>query len=217
MELEKAHELTFAETEPGVVNSLGVFVKQEIQRFNRLLSVIRESLIYLEKAIAGTYVMSIELEKMFGKFLDGKVPDNWTEVGYPCLKPLGSWMQDLIKRIEFIGGWLYNGPPNSYWVPSFFFPQGFMTASLQTYARKNLVAIDTLAFKTNVMARIDAREVTDKPETGIYMHGLFMQGARWESGKRIVDDSQIGVTIVQFPVIWLEPILEEDMRTEKQF
>jgi dynein heavy chain len=107
MDLGKAHESTFALTEDGVDNSLGVFVKQEIQRFNRLLSVIKSTLRDLVRAIAGTVVMSMDLEKMFGKFLDGKVPDNWTGVGYPCLKPLGSWMKDLLKRIQFISGWLY--------------------------------------------------------------------------------------------------------------
>jgi dynein heavy chain len=130
MDLGKAHEMTFAETSPGVINSLGVFVKQEIQRFNKLLSVIRVSLVQLEKAIQGTVVMSMELEKMFQKFLDGKVPDNWTGVGYPCLKPLASWFKDMIKRIEFISNWLYQGPPNTYWSPAFFFPQGFITATM---------------------------------------------------------------------------------------
>lgn len=178
---------------------------------------MRESLIYLEKAIAGTYVMSMELEKMFNMFLDGKVPENWSNVGYPCLKPLGSWMKDLIKRIEFISSWLYEGPPISYWVPSFFFPQGFMTASLQSYARKNLVAIDTLAFKTNMMPTSNASQLTEKPEIGVYCHGFYIQGARWEPGKRCVEDSVLGITIVEFPIVWLEPVLEEELRTDKMF
>lgn len=101
-----------------------------------MLSVIRRSLVDLEKAIQGTVVMSMELEKMFENFMNNKVPDNWVKVAYPCLKPLSSWYKDMIKRIEFISDWLYNGPPNLYWVPSFFFPQGFNTATLQTYARK---------------------------------------------------------------------------------
>lgn len=124
MDLSKAHPLTFAETAPGVVNSLGVFVKQEIQRFNRLLSIIRVSLEQLAKAIEGTVVMSMELESMFAKFIDNKVPDNWSNpsIGYPCLKPLGSWMKDLIKRIEFVSSWLYKGNPLTYWIPAFFFP-----------------------------------------------------------------------------------------------
>ena len=153
---------------------------------------------------------------MFGKFLDGRVPDNWTNVGYPCLKPLASWFKDMVKRIEFIGNWLYHGPPNVYWVPAFFFPQGFITATMQTYARKNWVAIDTLSFKTNVMPMFK-NDVQVKPETGIYMYGLFMQGARWDANKKCVDDSAIGIPIIEFPIIWLEPILEEDLKTDKQF
>jgi dynein heavy chain len=57
---------------------------------------MRKSLVDLEKAIQGTVVMSMDLEKMFGSFLDSKVPLNWSSVGYPCLKPLGSWFKDLL-------------------------------------------------------------------------------------------------------------------------
>lgn len=152
-----------------------MFVKQEIERFNKLLSVIRVAFTQLEKAIQGTVVMSMDLETMFGNFLDGKVPTTWTggALGYPCLKPLASWMKDLIKRIEFISNWLYHGPPKTYWIPSFFFPQGFITACMQSYARMNRVAIDTLAFRISVMPMF-AKEVTEKPEIGVYVHGLFM-------------------------------------------
>jgi dynein heavy chain len=195
LDTSKAHPLTFAETEPGVINSHGVFVKQEIMRFNKLLNVMKSSLVLLEKAIAGTYVMNLELESMFNKFLDGKVPDNWTGVAYPCLKPLGSWIKDLIKRIEFMGRWLYEGPPNCYWTPAFFFPQGFNTATMQSYARKNKVAIDTLAYKITVLQCFEDG-IKEAPETGVYIYGLYMQGARWDTNKRVVDDSHIGTPIV---------------------
>lgn len=39
---------------------------------------------------------------------------------------------------------------NSYWVSSLFFPQGFMTAAMQTYARRTHIAIDTLMFNTQI-------------------------------------------------------------------
>lgn len=87
---------------------------------------------------------------------------------------------------------------------------------MQTYARKNQVAIDTLSFRTNVMPYFHSG-VTEKPEIGIYMYGLYMQGARWDPSKRCVDDSAIGIPIVEFPVIWLEPILEENLKLDKQF
>lgn len=92
--------------------------------------------------------MSAELEAMMTKVLDDRVPLMWEKVAYPSLKPLGSWVADLIARVAFLSGWLYEGPPASYWAPAFFFPQGFMTAALQTYARKTRTPIDALRFRT---------------------------------------------------------------------
>ena len=211
MDKSKAHEKTFAKSEAGVMISLGVFVGQEIERFNKLLTVIRKNLQDLADAIEGTVVMSQELELMFNSFMDGKVPERWLSgaLGYPSLKPLAAWMADLIKRIEFMSTWLYEGPPLSFWLSCFFFPQGFMTATLQTYARDTKTAIDTLSFRTNVLERF-ADSVTEAPETGVNIHGLFMQGAKWDYVKAAVEDSDPKVALVNFPVIWLEPVLKEE-------
>lgn len=158
----KAHAETFKKLESGAITSLGVFVGQEIDRFNKLLSLVRKNLSDLVKAIQGTVVMSQLLEDMFNCFINSKVPTTWLDinVGYPSLKPLASWVKDLVERIEFMGDWLYNGPPKSYWLSAFFFPQGFMTASLQTYARATMKPIDTLSFRTHVLD-IMADEVTE--------------------------------------------------------
>lgn len=48
-------------------------------------------------------------------------------------------------------GWMKGGHPNCYWLSGFFFPHGFMTGTLQTYARKYQEAIDLLQFKFNVL------------------------------------------------------------------
>lgn len=60
---------------------------------------MKNSLGLLQKAIQGLVVMSLELEKMFVSFIDAKVPENWEKVAYPSLKPLGSWVTDLIQRL----------------------------------------------------------------------------------------------------------------------
>jgi len=133
-------------------------------------------------AIQGTVVLSLELEMMFNRFMDNKVPLMWEKVGYPSLKPLGSWMKDLILRIEFMSDWLYNGPQLSYWVPAFFFPQGFMTAAMQQYARRTDIAIDTLGFNTKSMNMM-LEDIKEAPENGVLIHGLFMQGAKWDGSK----------------------------------
>jgi len=52
-----------------------------------------------------------------------QVPVMWSKVGYPCLKPLASWFEDLKARIVFFNEWLQNVEMKCYWVPGFFFPQ----------------------------------------------------------------------------------------------
>lgn len=53
----------------------------------------------------------------------------------------------------------------------FFFPQGLLTAFLQTHARKHKIPIDTLSFKFKI-TEID-REKLIQPKDGGYIHGLY--------------------------------------------
>ena len=210
LDRKRAHETTFIVTENGAVQSLGVFLGQEMDRFNALLKVMKRTLADLIDAIRGTVVMSLELEHMFNNILDRKVPGLWEDVGYPSLKPLASWILDLINRVDFISHWLYGGPPSSYLLPAFFFPQGFMTSALQTYARKNQIAIDTLKFKSNVRKEYHSMDKNSKdgPEDGVNIHGLFLQGARWNVDEGKVADSKKGVLFYELPIIWLEKYRE---------
>lgn len=75
--------------------------------------------------------------------------------------------------------WLKNNHPSSYWLSGFFFPHGFMTGTLQTYARKHLKPIDLLQFKFKVLPQTTPDEITKGPDDGIYVYGLFIEGARW--------------------------------------
>jgi len=114
----------------GLLTSLTTVLLLEMEKFNRLLNVMRTSLIDLEKAIGGFIVMSETLDSMYVSLQNGRVPDNWTKVGYNSLKPLGPWHTDLLLRVEMFRLWLEDGQPNAYWLSGFFFPQGFMTGCL---------------------------------------------------------------------------------------
>lgn len=141
---------------------------------------MKSSLVDIELAINGFIVMSEELDSMYLRLQNNQVPLNWAKVGYPSLKPLSSWYKDFLARVAFFGTWLAEGNPASYWLPGMFFPQGFMTGVLQTHARQYRIAIDKLAYSFEFLEAEGAEDVDEAPEDGVYVYGLFMDGARWD-------------------------------------
>lgn len=153
LDMENARADMLEPDEKGRVNSLTTVLTQEVDRFNKLLKVIRTSLVELQKAIKGLVVMSEELERVYTAFLNNQVPSLWANAAYPSLKPLASWVKDLVLRCDFIANWISRGPPKSFWLSGFFFPQGFLTGVLQNHARKYNLAIDHLNFRFKALPR----------------------------------------------------------------
>lgn len=67
-----------------------------------MIVTITKSLDDLRKAIDGLVTMSNELDLVFKKMFDNKVLDSWAKVSYPSLKPLGSWVNNFLERIQFL-------------------------------------------------------------------------------------------------------------------
>lgn len=73
------------------------------------------------------------------------VPGSWRNLAYPSLRPLGSWLQNLLARVQQLVEWTADlGVPKVVWLSGLFNPQSFLTAVMQVGALSRLRA-DTSA------------------------------------------------------------------------
>jgi dynein heavy chain len=183
---------------------LNVVLLQEIERYNALVSIIRTSLIELEKAIKGVVVMSSDLEETFSCIHDARVPPLW-EKAYPSLKPLGPWTRDLQQRVEQFAEWAKTTrPPHIFWLSGFTFPTGFLTAVLQTAARQNNVSVDTLSWEFHV-STLDDSNITGPPKDGVWIRGLYLEGAGWDKKNSCLIEASPMQLVCPVPSIHFKP------------
>ncbi|XP_076846923.1 dynein axonemal heavy chain 1 isoform X2 [Brachyhypopomus gauderio] len=185
--------------------SMNTVLIQEVIRYNKLLAVISQSLSDLLKALKGVVVMSSELELMANSLFINAVPDMWKAKAYPSLKPLASWVLDLLQRLAFLQGWMAGGIPVVFWISGFFFPQAFLTGTLQNFARRCILSIDTISFDFEVMKE-PVEELNERPEVGCFIHGLFLEGARWDRQAHQLLESRPKELHTDMAVIRLLPV-----------
>lgn len=185
-------------------NSMNTVLVQELIRYNRLLNVMLKSLTDIQKAIKGEVVMSMELDSMAQSMFNGRVPDMWSNVAYPSLKPLSSWVEDFLLRLKMYSNWVKKGAPAVYWISGLFFTQSFLTGTMQDYARRHEIAIDMLAFEFEVLPNVDPDQIIPAVD-GCYIHGLFLDGARWDAEEGVLAEPYKRQLNSPMPTIWLKP------------
>jgi dynein heavy chain len=204
LDISTGHPDLFIKAEYNLIPSLSTVLFQEIERFNKLTALLKRTLNDLIQAIQGEILMSEDLDSMYSSLMNSQVPAIWHKISYPSLKPLGSWMRDLNRRVAFMSNWLMNGNPACYWISGFFYPQSFITGVLQTHSRRYSLSIDSLSFSFSVLDR-DAEEINKGPYDGVYVYGLYLEGARWDRDERQLSEQLPGELYSQLPAIHFLP------------
>lgn len=88
----------------------------------------------------------------------------------------------------------------------FFNPQGFLTAMKQEVARAHQGWPLDQVTMTNEVLKVGLEEAKKPPKEGIYVHGLFMDGAGWDRKTSRLIESTNKVLYVLMPVIHISAI-----------
>ena len=108
--------------------------------------------------------------------LTAQVPPAWTKKAYDSLNGLSAWYADLLLRIKELEGWTSDfNLPSSVWLPGFFNPQSFLTAIMQSTARKNELPLDKMCLVCEVTKKLTREEIPSPPRDGANVHGLYME------------------------------------------
>lgn len=165
-------------------------ILQECARMNLLLGEIRNSLEELQLGMEGALNMSDQMETLLKCLGLNRVAPSWEAKAYPSKKSLSLWFVDLLQRVDQLKAWSDSLiTPVSVWITGLFNPMAYVTAILQTTARANGLPLDQMDIYTDVTEEMNPAVMTVHSEDGMYIHGLYMEGARWDLKKGSIADS----------------------------
>jgi dynein heavy chain len=210
----------------GLAIPLNIFLFQEIQRLQRVIGKVRNMLEQLQMAIRGEVVMTEELSTTLDAIFDAKVPPAWlrTSVGDEfswILPTLGLWFSSLLSRDEQNRTWLNTRRPNCFWLTGFFNPQGMLTAMKQEVTRKHSKtdkwALDDVVYHTEVTQFERAEQVRAPPGEGVYIYGLFMEGATWSKSDGTIVESEPKKLFTSLPVLHVNSMSKDlEMKSRRE-
>eukprot|EP01083_Nonionella_stella_P177342 623003_1 len=199
---------------------LMVVMVQEIERYNLLLKTVSDSLLDLQKGMKGLISVSSELDDIANAVFNNKVPSKWKSISYPSLKSLPNWTKDLVLRCEQLSKWAQQGRPKVFWLSGFMFPSGFLTALLQSMARRQSIAIDNLKWEFDVIQNnvddLNGENITAHPKEGAYIAGLYLEGAGWNHADGCLTNPIAMKLNTQMPVIHFKPIEKNTKKKQKE-
>ena len=200
---------------------LDVFLAQEVQRFQLVLDKVRAELGTMLGAIRGEVVITKQIIDAINSVYDARVPHFWTynpagdEISW--LAPtIGLWVSGLSARDKQLRDWLgAKGRPKTYWFPGWFNPAGFLTAVQQEVTRAHAAdkwALDGVALNSEVTEYDRVEQVRNPPPEGVYISGLFLDGATWDKSVNSLAESAPKVLFCDMPILFVTAVTKSQRK-----
>uniref|UniRef100_A0A8D2LWB2 AAA+ ATPase domain-containing protein n=1 Tax=Varanus komodoensis TaxID=61221 RepID=A0A8D2LWB2_VARKO len=179
---------------------------QECERMNMLIHEIRRSLKELDLGLKGELAVSAEMEQLQAALFFDSLPDTWMKLAYPSTCSLTQWYSDLLLRCRELDSWAQDLTlPGVVWISGFFNPQSFLTAVMQTLARKNEWPLDKMHITVDVTKKYK-EEFMQPAREGAYIYGLHLEGARWDVQAGHIAEACLKAPTFAMPVIFVRAI-----------
>ncbi|RXM27080.1 Dynein heavy chain 11, axonemal [Acipenser ruthenus] len=186
---------------------------QECERMNTLTHEIRRSLKELDLGLKGELAISSEMEQLQTALFFDNVPDTWTKLAYPSTYSLAQWYNDLLLRCRELDTWTQDlSLPSVVWISGLFNPQSFLTAVMQSLARKNEWPLDKMHLTVDVTKKFK-EEFNQPAREGAYVYGLYMEGARWDTNGGNIAEARLKDLTPMMPVIFVRAIPHDRQET----
>ena len=183
-------ELNHSHVDPSK-SALNCCLINECNRYNQLVKTIKASLHQLVDVLKGLRSTNQKCNETLHDLTNDKVPQHWLH--YPSMKNLEKFLQDLHERVEFFRHWISNEKtPKTIFVEHFFDFKCFLNCL-------KLDSFDDSCF--NVDIECNFVNHIDENAEGIFVDGLFLDGANWSTDKRTIVETSSKSLINQVPMV----------------
>lgn len=193
----------------GFSEPLNVVLSQECSLLQRVVDMARYDLVQLVQAVDGEITLTETLATAMQAVRNGSVPRHWLYTVAGDLRSwmatsITSWFETLSSRHHQLSVWLNNGQPASFWLAGLQNKKAFITATLQAVARAHRDeewALDDVVVYAEVSDIASSDAAKAPPKEGVFVHGLFLEGARW--AKSGLTESEPKQLFAPMPLVYL--------------
>jgi len=177
----------FPLSQPNSINSV---VHQEINRYNYLLTTVKEDLAKTLNAMEGNNNATKHVETIAYHLKGETVPEHWQAPQLPA-KELSEWLKSLNEHVKFFQDWAEYGQPNVFTLSVFWNVKGFLRAVKIRFAREVNCSFDDVDFSFGF---------TKSDET-IGLERLYLENADWDPKHNRLIESKSNQKYVKMPTV----------------